>query len=55
VKIDPASYSAAVNLATLYGRTKDPRREAQTARLAALQEKRNAEAQEFLRIIEVVR
>jgi tetratricopeptide (TPR) repeat protein len=55
VKIDPASYSAAVNLAALYGRTKDPRREAQTARLAALQEKRNAEAQEFLRIIEVVR
>jgi tetratricopeptide (TPR) repeat protein len=55
VKIDPDNYSAAVNLATLYGRTKDPRREAQAARLAALQEKREAQAQEFLRIIEVVR
>jgi tetratricopeptide (TPR) repeat protein len=55
VKIDPDNYSAAVNLATLYGRTKDPRREAQAARLAALQEKRDAQAQEFLRIIEVVR
>jgi tetratricopeptide (TPR) repeat protein len=55
VKIDPDNYSAAVNLATLYGRTKDPRREAQAARLAALQEEREARAQEFLRIIEVVR
>jgi tetratricopeptide (TPR) repeat protein len=55
VKIDPDNYSAAVNLATLYGRTKDPRREAQGARLAALQEKRDVQAQEFLRIIEVVR
>jgi tetratricopeptide (TPR) repeat protein len=55
VKIDPDNYSAAVNLATLYGRTKDPRREPQAARLAALQEKREVQAQEFLRIIEVVR
>lgn len=55
VKLDPDNYSAAVNLATLYGRTKDPRREAQAARLATLQEKREAQAQEFLRIIEVVR
>lgn len=55
LKIDPDHYSAAVNLAMLYGRTKDPRREAQAARLEALQEKRTAQAQEFLRIIEVVR
>ena len=38
----------------LYARTKDPRREAQAARLAVLQEKRNERSQEFLRIIEVV-
>jgi Flp pilus assembly protein TadD len=54
-KLDPENYSAAVNLAMLYGRTKDPRREAHAARLAALQEKRTAQAQEFLRIIEVLR
>jgi tetratricopeptide (TPR) repeat protein len=52
--LDPENYAATVNLATLYSRTKDPRREAQSARLAQLQEKRAAQAQEFLRIIEVV-
>jgi tetratricopeptide (TPR) repeat protein len=55
VKIDPDNYAAAVNLGMLYGRTKDPRRAAQAARLEALQEKRTARAQEFLRIIEVMR
>lgn len=50
--IDPEHYAASVNLATLYGRTKDPRREAQAARVATLIEKRDARAQEFLRIIE---
>ncbi len=55
VAIDPDNYAAAVNLAMLYGRTKDPRQEAQAARLEALQAKRAAQAQEFLRIIEVVR
>ncbi len=53
--IDPDNYAAAVNLAVLYGRTKDPRQQAHAARLEALQEKRSAQAQEFLRIIEVVR
>jgi hypothetical protein len=43
-----------VNLGTLYARTKDPRREAQVAKIATLQEERNARAQDFLRIIEVV-
>ena len=43
-----------MNLATLYARTKDPRREAQAAKVAALTEKREAQAQEFLRIIETV-
>jgi len=52
--IDPDHYVASVNLAALYSRTKDPRREAQAARVAALIEKREARAQEFLRIIEAV-
>lgn len=52
--IDPEHYAGSVNLATLYARTKDPRREAQAARVAALIEKRDARAQEFLRIIKVV-
>ncbi len=55
VELDPDNYSAAVNLAMLYGRTKDPRQDAQTGRLKVLQDKRAAQAQEFLRIIEVVR
>jgi tetratricopeptide (TPR) repeat protein len=50
----PEHYAASVNLATLYARTKDPRREAQAARVAALIERREARAQEFLRIIEAV-
>ena len=52
--IDPEHYAASVNLATLYARTKDPRREAQAARVAALRREARARAQEFLRIIEVV-
>jgi tetratricopeptide (TPR) repeat protein len=52
--IDPDHYAASVNLSTLYARTKDPRREAQAARVAGLIEKREARAQEFLRIIEAV-
>ncbi len=52
--IDADHYVASVNLATLYGRTKDPRREAQAARVAALIEKREVRAQEFLRIIKAV-
>ena len=53
LEMEPDNYAATVNLTALYGRMKDPRREAQAARLAALQQKREAEAQEFLRIIEV--
>ena len=52
--IDPDNYLATVNLTALFTRTKDPRKDAQAARLAALQEKRTAKAQDFLRIIEVV-
>ena len=52
--IDPEHYVASVNLATLYARTKDPRRDAQMATVAALAEKRDVRAQEFLRIIQAV-
>jgi tetratricopeptide (TPR) repeat protein len=51
--IEPHHYAATFNLSTLYSKTKDPRRDEQAARLAALQEQRAAQAQEFLRIIEV--
>ena len=54
LSLEPDSYQANVNLGTLYGRTKDPRREAQAARIATLQEQRNTRAQDFLRVIEVV-
>ena len=54
LSIDPDHYAASVNLAALYARTRDPRREAQAARVAALIEQRDARAQEFLRIIEVL-
>ena len=52
--IDPDNYSAILNLATLYQRTGDPRADTQAARLAAAQEHREARAQEFLRIVQVV-
>lgn len=51
--MEPDHYAASVNLATLYAKSKDPRREAQAARVAALIEKREARTQEFLRIIQV--
>lgn len=54
LSLDPENYAATVNLATLYARTKDPRREEQMARLDALQKKRAVAAQEFLRIVQVV-
>ena len=46
--IAPEHYEASVNLATLYARTKDPRREAQAAKVSALIEQREARAQQFL-------
>ena len=52
--IDSSNYAATVNLATLFSRTRDPRREAQAARLAELQKQRDVRAKEFLRIIEAV-
>jgi len=51
--LDPDNYVANVNLATLLSRTKDPRREAQLARVEVLQKKRDVQAQEFLRMIQV--
>jgi tetratricopeptide (TPR) repeat protein len=53
--IDADNYAATVNLAALFARTRDPRREQQNARVAALQQKREAAGQEFLRIVEVVK
>ncbi len=53
LSIDPRNYAATFNLSTLYSKTKDPRRDEQAARLATLQEQRAAQAQEFLRIVEV--
>ena len=52
--LDATHYQANVNLGTLYARTKDPRRDAQAARIATLQEQRDTRAQDFLRVIEVV-
>jgi tetratricopeptide (TPR) repeat protein len=52
--IVPDHYAASVNLATLYARTKDPRKDAQMAKIAALGEKRDERAQAFLRIIKAV-
>jgi tetratricopeptide (TPR) repeat protein len=52
--LDADNYPATVNLAALYTRTRDPRREAQVARLAELQQKRGEQAQDFLRTIQVV-
>jgi tetratricopeptide (TPR) repeat protein len=54
LSIVPDHYAASVNLAALYGRTKDPRARAQAEKVATLIEQRDARAQEFLRIIEVV-
>jgi tetratricopeptide (TPR) repeat protein len=52
--IDAENYSATLNLAKLYARTKDPRQAELRRRLDGLQEKRAGAAQDFLRIIEVV-
>jgi len=54
LSLDAENYQATVHLAALYTRTRDPRREAQAARLDALQKKRGEQAQDFLRMIEVV-
>jgi tetratricopeptide (TPR) repeat protein len=54
LSLDADHYDATLHLAALYGRTRDPRRPEQEARLAALIQKRDERAQEFLRIIEVV-
>lgn len=54
LSLDAENYQATVNLTALYTRTRDPRRDAQAARLDALQKKREDRAQDFLRMIEVV-
>ena len=52
--LDPDNYQATVHLTALFTRTCDARLEQQQARLQALQQKRDREAQDFLRIVEVV-
>jgi tetratricopeptide (TPR) repeat protein len=54
LSLEAENYQATVNLTALYTRTRDPRRDAQAARLDALQKKRGERAQDFLRMIEVV-
>ena len=52
--LDPDNYEATLHLAALYGRTRDPRRAAQEARLQTLVARREMRAQEFLRLVQVV-
>jgi tetratricopeptide (TPR) repeat protein len=52
--LDPDNYQATLHLAALYGRTRDPRRAAQEARLQTLVARRETRAQEFLRLVQVV-
>jgi tetratricopeptide (TPR) repeat protein len=52
--LDPDNYDATRHLAALYGRTRDPRRSAQEARLATLIQARDARMQDFLRLVEAV-
>jgi tetratricopeptide (TPR) repeat protein len=52
--LDPDNYEATLHLAALYGRTRDPRRATQEARLQALVARRELQAQEFLRLVQVV-
>ncbi len=52
--LDPDNYEATLHLAALYGRTRDPRRAAQEARLQTLVARRETRAQEFLRFVQAV-
>jgi Flp pilus assembly protein TadD len=52
--LDADNYLATVNLTALYTRTRDPRKDEMADRLEALQKKREDQAQELLRIIQVV-
>ena len=54
LSLDGDNYQATVNLTALFTRTRDARLTQQQAKLRALQQKRDHDAQEFLRIIEVV-
>ena len=52
--LEPDNYDATLHLAALYGRTRDPRRAAQEARLQTLIARRETRAQEFLRLVQAV-
>jgi tetratricopeptide (TPR) repeat protein len=53
IKLDPDNYLANLNLMKLYGRTQDPRTEAQSRRFAELKEERDERAKLFLRTVRV--
>jgi Flp pilus assembly protein TadD len=52
--LDAENYLATLNLTALYTRTRDPRKDEMATRLEGLQKKREDQAQELLRIIQVV-
>ena len=54
LSFDADHYEATLHLAALYGRMRDPRRSAQEARLRTLVARREARAQDFLRLVEAV-
>jgi tetratricopeptide (TPR) repeat protein len=54
LSLDPDNYDATRHLAALYGKTRDPRRAEQEARLATLIQARDARMQDFLRLVEAV-
>ena len=54
LSLNPNNYDATRHLAALYGRTRDPRRAEQEARLASLIQARDARMQDFLRLVEAV-
>jgi tetratricopeptide (TPR) repeat protein len=52
--LDAENYLATLNLTALYTRTRDPRKDEMATRLEGLQKKREDQAQELLRIIQIV-
>ena len=51
LSLEPDNYEATLHLAALFGRTRDPRKAAQEARLQTLVARREIRAQEFLRLV----
>jgi tetratricopeptide (TPR) repeat protein len=53
INLDPDNYLANLNLTKLYGRTRDPRSEAQSKRFGELKQERDERAKLFLRTVQV--